>query len=53
MLKSITMLTGSRFIEVTADFVRRFADLEGMMRICTDPEWFDEAVSRAIEHEDA
>src|SRR5581483_4351714 len=29
-LKSVTMLTGSRFIQVTAEFVRRFAGLEGM-----------------------
>lgn len=29
----ISMLVGSRYIEVTADFVRRFAELEGLMRI--------------------
>src|SRR3954469_3941004 len=31
----IRMLTGSRFVEMTADFVRRFADLQGLMRIYT------------------
>jgi hypothetical protein len=39
------MLVGSRFIEVTADFVRRFAALEGVMRIYTDPAAFDEELS--------
>src|SRR5581483_1624319 len=28
-LRSVTMLTGSRFIQITAEFVRRFASLEG------------------------
>src|SRR3954453_8360240 len=41
----ISMLVGSRFIEVTADFVRRFAALEGVMRIYTDPVAFDEELS--------
>jgi len=40
-LREIHMLTGSRYIEVTADFVRRFAALEGMMRIYTDPAAFN------------
>jgi urease beta subunit len=30
-LVSITMLTGSRLIQITAEFVRRFADLNGIM----------------------
>jgi hypothetical protein len=47
-LRSIDMLTGSRFIEVTADFVRRFADLQGLMRIYTDAASFDDAVSQAL-----
>ena len=41
-LRSVTMLTGSRFIHVTAEFVRRFARLEGSMRICTDPAVFEQ-----------
>jgi hypothetical protein len=47
ILGSVTMLTGSRFIQVTAEFVRRFACLEGSMRICTDPAVFDQAILEA------
>jgi hypothetical protein len=47
-LRSITMLTGSRFIHVTAEFVRRFASLEGIMRICTEPSVFDFALREAL-----
>jgi hypothetical protein len=47
-LQSVTMLTGSRFIQVTAEFVRRFASLEGIMRICTEPEVFDAALSETL-----
>src|SRR5688572_25096619 len=32
----VNMLTRSRFVQLTADFVQRFADLE-QMRIFTDP----------------
>jgi len=46
-LQKISMLTGSRFIEVTAEFVRRFADLEGIMRIYTEPAAFDMALARS------
>jgi hypothetical protein len=48
-LQSINMLTGSRFIEITAEFVRRFADLQGIMRIYTDASSFDAAVTTAAE----
>jgi hypothetical protein len=47
-LRAIDMLTGSRYIEVTAGFVRRFADLHGVMRIYTDPKAFDAALADAI-----
>ena len=47
VLHSITMLTGSRFIQITAEFVRRFAELEGKMRVCTDPAAFDKALAEA------
>jgi len=40
-------LTGSRFIEITAGFVRRFASVEGSMRIGTDPVVFDHALIEA------
>jgi hypothetical protein len=48
LLNSVTMLTGSRFIQVTAEFVRRFASLEGLMRICTEPAVFDRALADAL-----
>lgn len=48
MLENVTMLTGSRFIQITAEFVRRFSSLEGSMRICTDPTIFDYALREAI-----
>jgi len=47
-LRSVTMLTGSRFIQITAEFVRRFASLEGIMRICTEPEVFDWALTESL-----
>jgi len=46
-LRRVHMLTGSRFVQLTADFVRRFAELE-MMRVYTDPAAFDEALAAAI-----
>ena len=47
-LRSVTMLTGSRFIHMTAEFVRRFADLEGIMWICTEPQVFETALREAL-----
>lgn len=44
----ISMLPGSRFIQITAEFVRRFADLQGVMRIYTDDGAFDEALAASI-----
>jgi hypothetical protein len=49
-LRTVTMLTGSRFIQVTAEFVRRFASLEGVMRICTEPAVFDSALAESLKH---
>lgn len=46
--RHISMLTGSRFIQLTANFVRRFADLGDVMRIYTDPTAFDTAVGQAL-----
>jgi hypothetical protein len=48
LLQAVTMLTGSRFIQITAEFVRRFASLEGSMRICTEPTVFDRALTDAV-----
>ncbi|HLK68740.1 MAG TPA: hypothetical protein VKU19_35155 [Bryobacteraceae bacterium] len=47
-LRSVTMLSGSRFIHVTAEFVRRFASLEGIMRVCSEPAVFDAEVAQAL-----
>ena len=44
----ICMLAGSRFIEITAKFVRRFADLGEIMRIYTDAAAFDQDLALAI-----
>jgi hypothetical protein len=46
-LQSITMLTGSKFIQITAEFVRRFAGLNGIMWVCTEPAVFDLAIEQA------
>src|SRR3546814_2345311 len=42
----IAMLPGSRFIEVTARFVRSFAELDAVMRVYSDAVAFD----RSEEH---
>jgi phage regulator Rha-like protein len=47
-LRNITMLTGSRYVEITAGFVRRFAELESIMRVYTEPLAFDEALAKAF-----
>ena len=47
-LRAVTMLTGSPFVQVTAEFVRRFAELEGVMRICTEAQVFDNALKEAL-----
>lgn len=47
-LVRIHMLTGSRFVLMTADFVRRFADLGDAMLIYTDPSVFDETLDGAL-----
>jgi hypothetical protein len=49
-LESIHMLTGSRFVQLTADFVRRFAELGDTMRIYTECAVFDEALRAAVQH---
>jgi hypothetical protein len=43
-LHAIHMVTGSSFVQLTADFVRRFAELGDAMRIYTDGAAFDEAL---------
>jgi hypothetical protein len=46
-LERIHMLTGSRFVQLTADFVRRFAELGDAMLVYTDGAAFDEALAAA------
>jgi hypothetical protein len=46
-LLKIHMLTGSRFVQMTADFVRRFAELGDAMLIYTEPSVFDETLESA------
>ncbi|MGE0873008.1 MAG: hypothetical protein AB7P03_30935 [Kofleriaceae bacterium] len=48
-LHRIHMLTGSRFVQLTADFVRRFAELGDSMLIYTESTAFDE-VLREVTH---
>lgn len=43
----VNMLTRSRFVQLTADFVQRFAELGGRMRIFTEPAAFDTALELA------
>ena len=45
---SIAMLPGSRFIEVTARFVRGFAGLDAIMRLYADAAAFDRDLGDAI-----
>ena len=46
-LVRINMLTGSRFVALTANFVRNFAELGERMRIYTDAVAFDAALASA------
>jgi hypothetical protein len=47
-LRHASMLTANRFVQLTADFVRRFADLGDLMRIYTEPDVFEGALSNAL-----
>jgi hypothetical protein len=47
-LRHVSMLTGSRFVQLTADFVRRFAELGDVMRIYTEARVFEGALSNAL-----
>jgi hypothetical protein len=46
--RHVSMLTGSRFIQLSASFVRKFADLGEAMRIYTDPATFEGALTNSI-----
>jgi hypothetical protein len=46
-LNAVHMLTGTRFIQLSADFVRRFAGVEDRMRLYAEPVAFEEALADA------
>lgn len=48
-LRQICMLTGSRYIQITAQFARRFAGLGEKMRIFTDAAAFEESLAAALQ----
>lgn len=48
-LRVIHFLTASRFIQLSADFVRKFAALEERMRIYTEADAFDAELHSAID----
>jgi hypothetical protein len=47
-LLRVTMLPGSRFIRITAEFVRRFSGLDDRMWVSTAPAAFDAALASAL-----
>jgi hypothetical protein len=50
-LRVVHFLTASRFIQLSADFVRKFAELGDTMRIYTEASVFDEELESAIDSE--
>jgi hypothetical protein len=46
--RHVSMLTGSRFIQLSAGFVRKFADMGELMRLYSDPAAFEGALSSSI-----
>lgn len=46
--RHVSMLTGSRFVQLSADFVRKFAELGELMRIYGDASAFEGALGHAI-----
>jgi hypothetical protein len=44
----VSMLTGSRFIQMSAEFVKRFAGMGEVMRLYTDPAAFDAALAASV-----
>lgn len=44
----VSMLTASRFVQLSAGFVRTFADLEDLMRLYADDRVFEGALSNAL-----
>lgn len=48
-LRQICMLTGSRYIQITAQFARRFVGLGDRMKIFTDAAAFEETLAAACD----
>lgn len=46
--RHVSMLTGSRFVRLSAAFVRKFADLGDLMRIYTDAAAFEGALQSSV-----
>lgn len=46
-LKCVHMLTATKFIQLSADLVRRYAGIEGRMRLYTSPAAFVEELEQA------
>jgi hypothetical protein len=47
-LLHVSMLTGSRFIQLSAGFVRKFADLGDLMRLYSDSAAFEAVLAHSI-----
>jgi hypothetical protein len=47
-LRQICMLTGSRYIQITAQFAQRFVGLGEHMKLFTDPKAFEETLAAAV-----
>jgi hypothetical protein len=52
-LLHVSMLTGSRFVQLSAGFVRSFADLSDIMRLYSDDRAFEGALSNAVGNAEA
>ena len=48
-LVRVHMLAASRYVRITADFVRRFAELGDTMLIYANPDVFDETLESALQ----
>jgi hypothetical protein len=48
--KRVNMLTGSRYIQITAAFVRRFAGLADLMNVFTERVAFDDNLAFSVSH---
>ena len=49
--RRVSMLTGSRFVQLTAEFVRRFAEMGDTMNVYTDAASFETALSLTLASE--